>query len=104
MDTVTFGALAKDTALARLGFGGPWVSSVPTPRAGNVAGPWRALVQSKTFLLAFPTQAGRTYTVEFKDNLSAPTWTPLPPLSGLGLEQTIRQPLFSGRFFRVREQ
>jgi len=104
IDTVDFGPQAQDIALARLGCAGPWVKSVPTPRAANVPGPWRALVQSNTFLLAYPTRAGSSYTVEFKDQLNAAGWTVLPAVQGIGLEQTVQQPLGPNRFYRVREQ
>jgi hypothetical protein len=80
------------------------VRNVPTPRAANVVGPWQSLVQSNTFLLAYPTRAGSTYTVEYKDRLNASGWTALPPAPGIGLEQTVQQPLGASRFFRVREQ
>ena len=104
IDSVSFGAQGPDMSLARLGCGGPWVASVPTPWAGNVSGPWKALVQSNTFLLAYPTRPGNTYTVEFKDHLNAPAWTALSPVQGIGLEQTVQQPVGTSRFYRVREQ
>ncbi len=104
IDTVEFGPQSKDVAFARLGCNGPWVSNPPTPRAGNVAGAWRAQVQEDAFLLAFPTHAGFSYTVEFKDDLAGPAWTALPKTPGLGLEQTVTAPLGARRFFRVREE
>jgi hypothetical protein len=104
IDSLQFPSQPADTSLARLGCGGPWVASVPTPRAANVVGSYRTLVQSNTFLLAYPTQPGRTYTVEYKNSLTTPSWTPAPAAQGIGLEQTIQQPLTTNRFFRVREQ
>jgi FG-GAP-like repeat/Lamin Tail Domain len=103
LDQLEFGVQTPDTALARLGRGGPWAAGIPTPRAGNVVGPWRSLTQSNSFLLAFPTRAGHTYTVQYKDRLGASTWTTLPPVLSIGLEQTIEQPWQASRFFRVRE-
>lgn len=104
IDAMTFGPLGTDTALARLGCGGPWVTGPPTPRLGNVAGIWRGLVISNEFLLAFPTRAGATYRVEQADAVDAAEWTPLPPMRSLGLELTVRQPLGPARFYRVREE
>jgi hypothetical protein len=103
IDVLTYGPQAPDTALSRLGCGGPWVASAPTPRMGNVTGLWRTLVLSNQFFLAFPTRPGRTYTVERKNDLSE-AWTALPPLNGLGLEQAVQTPLVPRRFFRVREE
>jgi hypothetical protein len=104
IDSVTFGPQSNNVALARLGCGGPWVPNAPTPRAGNVPGPWRGLVRSNSFLLAYPTRLGANYTVEFKDNLNGGGWSPTPTAAGLGLEQTVEVPLGPRRFFRVREQ
>ena len=90
--------------MARLGCAGPWISNTPTPRAANVAGPWQSLIDSGTFLLAFPTRPGDTYTVESKDALGAPAWITRQQTRGTGLEQTIRDPMGAKRFFRVRDQ
>ena len=57
-----------------------------------------------TFLLAFPTRPGDTYTVESQDSLGASSWTVRQSSRGDGLEQTIRETMGSKRFFRVREQ
>jgi hypothetical protein len=78
----------------------------PTPRAGNVASVWTSLVLSNTFLFAFPTTAtnGFHYTVEYTDDVAAPTWNALLAIRGNGLEQTVAQPLGARRFFRVRRQ
>jgi len=104
IDTVSYGAMPRNTALARLGCGGPWVSNTPTPRAENVAGPWRSLVDSGTFLLAYPTQPGHTYTVESKDVLAPSGWSVLQQTSGNGVEQTVRATMGPKRFFRVRDE
>jgi hypothetical protein len=105
IDSVAYGPQAQNVALSRLGCGGPWVSNIPTPRAGNVAGVWKAVVDGDSFLLAYPTLSGRRYIVEYNNTLRTNGWTPiLPSQQGLGAEQTIRQPLQSRRFYRVREQ
>lgn len=105
IDSVAYGAMPRNTALARLGGGGPWVANIPTPLAPNVAGTWQSLIDSGSFLLAFPTQLGHTYTVESQNALSQTgEWTRRMQRPGNGLEQTIRENLVPQRYFRVREQ
>jgi hypothetical protein len=104
IDVLTYGAMPRNTALARLGCGGPWVSNTPTPRAANVAGAWKGLVDGSSFLFAYPTMPGHTYTVESSDALTPPNWGPRQQTSGNGVEQTLREPLAPKRFFRVRDQ
>jgi hypothetical protein len=106
IDSVTFGAQTANVAWSRLGCAGPWRMAAPTPRAGNVASVWTSLVLSNTFLFAYPTTAtnGFYYTVEYTDDVAAPTWNALPAIRGNGLEQTVTQPQGARRFFRVRRQ
>ena len=104
IDAMTYGLQSPDTAFARLGCAGPWLAGPPTPRLGNITTAWRSLVQSDNFLLGFPTRPGRTYTVQYKDDLGAGTWQSLAPVRGIGLEQTVQGPLGTRRFFRVREE
>jgi hypothetical protein len=103
IDNVAFGAQSRDTAWARLGCGGPWHSSAPTPRAGNAPAGWSALADANTFTFGFATVPGSTYTVEYADTLAPTSWTALPPVSGTGIEQTVVQPLTPRRFYRVRQ-
>ena len=35
IDAVTYGPQSPNSALARLGQGGPWITGAPTPRAGD---------------------------------------------------------------------
>ncbi len=104
LDSVSFGPQQTDVALARLGHGGAWRSTAPTPRAPNIPGPWLGLVSSNrtSFTFAFPTTTNATYVVEHASSLDAPGWTPLPPVHGDGLEQTVTQPLAQSHFYRVR--
>jgi len=104
IDSVSFGSQTQNVAWARMGCGGPWMASTPTPRAGNVAGAWRGIVRPDNFLFAYPTRAGANYTVEFKDDLNAPFWSTASTATGLGLEQVVEVPLGAQRFFRVREE
>ena len=104
IDAVTYGPQSANSALARLGQGGPWIVGSPTPRAGNVEGLWRSIVDPVNFLLAFPTRAGRTYTVQYRDELGGAPWVSLPPVRSVGIEQAVQSPLAARRFFRVREE
>ena len=102
IDQLTYGPQSRNVALARLGRGGPWSANPPTPAAGNITGLYKSLVQANTFTLAFPTRNDRTYIIQYTDNLGT-NWVSLPPVSGLGVEQALTQPLEPRRFFRVRE-
>jgi hypothetical protein len=104
IDSDSLGAQTNNISWARLGCGGSWVPSTPTPREGNVSGSWRTLVRSNNFVLAFPTRAGANYTVQFKDDLKSVESTSLPAALGLGLEQIVEVPVGTTRFFRVREE
>lgn len=101
-DSVAFGPQSSDRAWARLGPGGPWRSTQPTPREPNVTG-WEGIVSraAGTFELAFPTTTNATYVVEYTDALGG-IWTPLPAAPGTGLEQIVRQGLAPERYYRVR--
>jgi hypothetical protein len=104
IDNVSFGTQSRDTAWARLGCGGPWHTSAPTPRAGNAPNGWSTQADADTFTFGFATVPGSTYTVEYTDTLAPASWRALPPVSGTGLEQTVVQPLTPRRFFRVRQE
>ena len=54
------------------------------------------------FILAFPTTTNGNYTLQYKDSIDAPTWSPLPPVAGDGIEKVVVQPMTGRRFFRVR--
>ncbi|HEY2953525.1 MAG TPA: FG-GAP-like repeat-containing protein, partial [Verrucomicrobiae bacterium] len=104
IDSVSFGPQTANVSWSRLGCGGPWRTSLPTPRAGNLSSSWASLVRSNTFLFAYPTTNGFKYTVEFTDDVAARAWSALPAVNGNGLEQTITQPLEPRRFFRVKRE
>jgi hypothetical protein len=104
LDSVAFGPQQTDVALARLGCGGPWRSTTPTPRTGNIAASWLGVpsADGSTFTLAFPTTTNGSYLVQFADSLSPLSWQSLPAIPGNGLEKTVTQPSVSQRFYRVR--
>jgi hypothetical protein len=106
IDAVQFGAMAKDVAWARLGAGGPWRSTTPTPYAGNLRQPeWNVSAMTQgTFRLAFPTEPNAHYTVEQTATLWPPAWTALPPVPGYGIELVFTWPATNQCFFRVRKE
>ena len=106
LDRLVFGPQRADVAQARLGCGGAWWNLEPTPGGGNVAGSWVGKVgdAGASFTLAFPTETNRTYQVDYADDLSMPAWTPLPPISGDGIEKAITQPMVTRRFYRIRAE
>lgn len=60
------------------------------------------LPPGQPFQIEFPTEAGVTYTVEYKDALSAATWTTLTTVTGDGTTKTASDPnQGDARFYRV---
>jgi len=55
------------------------------------------------FSCAVPTIRGRTYTLQFKDSVTQPTWTPLTPIPGLDDLLTLTDPQATDpqRFYRI---
>jgi hypothetical protein len=96
--------LGKNEAYVCLGYNGPWIKSKPTPYAQNVPGAWLGLAgtNDNSFTIVFPTATNKTYTVEYKNSLRTSNWTSLPPISGDGIEKTVKQPMGASRFYRVR--
>jgi hypothetical protein len=106
LDEVSLGPQARDVAWARLGCGGPWHPTTPTPSRQNVAGAWQGLVLAETdsFALVFPTTTNATYVVEQAESLSTSLWQALPPIAGDGTEKVVRTPLMPQQFYRVRRE
>jgi hypothetical protein len=64
-----------------------------------------AIVSSNNLILGWPSAAGQTYQIQYKDDLTAPTWTPLGgSFLGTGGTLTITNNagLAAQRFFRVQ--
>jgi regulation of enolase protein 1 (concanavalin A-like superfamily) len=86
---------AQGLAIDNLGFS----ASVPIPAPLNFQ------TSGANLILSWPGVAGQTYQLEYKDDLSAPTWTPLgSPITGNGgtLNATNSVSAASQRFFRLR--
>jgi hypothetical protein len=86
IDSVTFGAQTNNISQGRYPDGaGPIYHMIePTPRAANRVPTGglppqisNLIVSGGTVNFNFTTVAGRTYRVDFKDNLNVPAWTPL---------------------------
>ena len=65
-----------------------------------------ASLSGTNIVLSFPTQVGSTYTVEYKINLTDPTWTSLgSPISGNGSTMSVPNGVSgSARFYRLMIQ
>ena len=105
IDHHSFASPKQDLARARLGWGGPWRETEPTPEAGNVAGSWDAMVaEDGNFVFGFPTLPGNLYQVERAGALPVDSWTSLPVIAGDGMEKTISEPLGREGYFRITIQ
>jgi hypothetical protein len=85
IDAVTFGAQTNNVSQGRYpdGSGTIYFLPMPSPRGSNAtidAPPHItsiAVVNDTHVSITVSTTSGRTYRVEYKDDLSLPTWTPL---------------------------
>ena len=75
-----------------------------TPAASPIIG--SPGLDSASFTLSFPTEAGPTYTVEYKFILDDTSWQVLTNVPGTGLPITITDngPTNEMKFYRVRVQ
>jgi hypothetical protein len=113
VDAVTFGPQTNNISHGRFpnGAGALVYMSTPTPRAPNVL-PSPALRltsivfnQGTTVSLTWDSEAGRTYRVQYKNDLAEPEWSNLPGdvnASGNGASKTdTTVDGFDQRFYRV---
>ena len=106
IDWVAFPPLEADQAYARLGAGGNWRKTTPTPWRGNIAASWFGFVETNgtgsVFTFAFPTTTNASFTVQQAPNLNpGAAWTDVGTVRGDGIEKVIRRPLAGSGFFRV---
>ena len=97
---------ATDEAYARLGAGGSWRKSTPTPWQQNIPASWIGFMETnnnaRVFTFAFPTTTNGTFTVQRAPNLNPGTpWTEIQTFPGDGIEKVIRRPAGGSDFFRV---
>ena len=74
-------------------------ASIPLPVPLNVQ------ISGTNLLMNWPGAAGQTYQLEYNDDLTTPTWTPLGnPVTGTGGTQNLTNDFGSSpqRFFRLR--
>jgi hypothetical protein len=108
VDWVQYGAQRSDVAYARLGYGGRWHQTTPTPSRQNIRGAWTGMVytdevsEQTRFIFGFATQHSYYYHVEYTDILDPSVWHTLPSVAGNGVEHTVNQPMAPNRFYRVR--
>jgi len=106
IDSVSFASLGTNVAWARLGCGGAWRQTMPTPRSGNMVETWLGSVSpdGTLFTLAFPTVTNRTYTVEYADAITGQPWRTLSRFAGTGIEHLLYEETIGRRFYRVRTE
>jgi hypothetical protein len=105
LDWVQFPSLLPDEAYARLGAGGNWRKSTPTPRSCNVATSWIGLLESNRVSFAFATVTNVTYAIEHTTGLEPPVhWTNKQTIPGDGIEHVVSEPLANTGFFRIRRE
>ena len=58
------------------------------------------------FVISFQTEPGKTYSVQYSDSLSNPSWQNLPVIMGDGSVQTVTNaaPTATQRYYRLFEQ
>jgi hypothetical protein len=69
--------------------------------------PVNSQASGTNFLLNWPSTVGLSYQIQYKNDLTAPTWTPLgSPISGTGGFISISNPITSStqRFYRILVQ
>jgi uncharacterized protein with beta-barrel porin domain len=78
--------------------GGFWIWPSPIIFAPTKAG--------NNFILSFQTELGKTYTVQYTDALTSPTWQNLPSVAGNGASASLTNsaPGVAQRFYRLLEQ
>ena len=75
--------------------------------APQLAGAKVSVNGTQQFVVSFPTITGQTYQLEYKDNLSAATWTPLgDSMAGNDAMVAVTNNISASphRFFRVEVQ
>lgn len=112
IDAITFGRQTNDISEGRYADGTPsiYYMTTPTPRAENTLGqsdPPEFTTFERTgdqLTIGWGTIPGRTYRVEYTDDLAAPNWQALGPdmpATGATLSITISVTTPAQRFFRI---
>ena len=113
IDTVSFGGQSDDISGGRFpdGAAALFAMTAPTPRSANVVTATQVRVITIDYnsavgvTLIWTAQPGRTYQVEYKDDLAAESWTPFPDVvvadsdTALTIDGTIASA--AQRFYRI---
>jgi hypothetical protein len=114
IDLVSYGPQAANVAWARLGAGGAFRTTTPTPTNGNIAPvltgdvdrAWVGQVRTNGSVLegvfGIPTRQGVPCTVEYSSALGPLNWITLETFVGDGIERVYTWPLTNATFFRWR--
>jgi len=114
VDSVTFGPQTNNVSHGRWPDGAPglYFMPIPTPRAGNVIPGNPAAIQivgaalapNGNLVITWSAEAGKTYRVQFKNDLAAPMWADLTDVTATGpLASSIQAPNASPRgFYRIQ--
>jgi hypothetical protein len=110
LDSVAYPAQGPNTSFARIGRGGRWMSTLPTPNAMNLPRGHMAAFSGMSpdgpiLSLAFPGALGKHYLIEAADRLNPAKWTQLGTITGEGLESVVNYfAQEDARFYRVSER
>ncbi len=115
VDSVTFGAQTNNVSQGRWPDGSTSIffMPTPTPRAANVlsiAPPAEIRITGTStapngdLVIAWSAEAGKTYRIQFKDDLNTGSWTDLIDLPAVGasVSYTISTGAAPRRFFRIQ--
>lgn len=107
VDALKYGTVPINTTLARLGVGGLWRQTVPTPRGANVVGGAIEAMRNPydgSLHLGFTTEAGKTYHVESAPSVTSGAWTVKKTVVGTGHDASYTDQSTATRFYRVRRE
>jgi hypothetical protein len=86
------------------GFNANFYMFVPAPPPSANPTPLSVSRNGSNIVLSFATQAGHSYTVQFKSDLSAASWSNLNTVTGDGSVKSVNDPVGSKRFYRLSIQ
>jgi hypothetical protein len=96
--TISLGGTNTIKVTSGSGFNANFYMFVPAIPAVNLT----ASISGTSILLRFPTQVGATYTVLYKNSLTAGSWLTLAgPITGDGTTKTVTDTIGSQRFYKL---
>lgn len=92
---------ARNTTEARIALGGQRLADLLNTLLAVSPGPFRAA--NGDFGVSWKAVIGTPYYLEWTDDLAAPTWNVLPPITASSRTATFQEPMVPGRrFYRLR--